>query len=54
MSIPAAICARPLAMLSGLAVVSLAALFLLVPPIPQDQLYHAFADQRTLCGVPNF
>jgi hypothetical protein len=54
MSIPAAIRARPLTMLFGLAAVSLAGLFLLVPPIPQNQLYHAFADQRTLCGVPHF
>jgi len=27
---------------------------LVVPPIPQDQSYHAFADQRTLLGIPNF
>ena len=27
---------------------------LLVPPIPQDQSYHQFADQRTILGVPNF
>jgi hypothetical protein len=26
----------------------------LLPPIPQDQGYHQFADQRTLFGVPNF
>lgn len=53
MSIPAAIRARPLTVLFGFAAVSLAGL-LLVPPIPQAQIYHAFADQRTLCGVPNF
>lgn len=23
-------------------------------PIPQDQAYHSFADQRTLLGIPNF
>lgn len=23
-------------------------------PIPQDPAYHQFADQRTLCGIPNF
>lgn len=23
-------------------------------PIPQDPAYHAFADRRTLCGIPNF
>jgi Ceramidase len=27
---------------------------LLLPPIPQDQSYHHFADQRTLLGIPNF
>jgi hypothetical protein len=32
----------------------LAILFAKVPPIPQDSRYHAFADQRTLIGVPNF
>ena len=37
----------------GLMAVSLAALPLL-PPIPQDQSYHHFADGRTLLGVPNF
>jgi hypothetical protein len=44
---------RPLVILLGLMVVSLAGL-LLLPPIPQDQSYHHFADQRTLLGVPNF
>jgi hypothetical protein len=33
----------------GLMAVSLAGL-LLLPPIPQDQNYHHFADQRTLFG----
>src|ERR1700734_4086162 len=37
----------------GLMAASLLAL-LLLPPIPQDQGYHQFADQRTLLGVPNF
>jgi hypothetical protein len=32
---------------------SLAALPLL-PPIPQDQAYHGFADARVLLGMPNF
>jgi len=27
---------------------------LFLPPIPQDQSYHAFADQRTIFGTPNF
>jgi len=53
MSIPAALRVRPLTILFGLAAVSLAAL-LLVPPIPQSQVYHGFADQRTLLGIPNF
>jgi len=26
----------------------------LVSPIPQDQAYHNFADQRNILGVPNF
>jgi hypothetical protein len=37
----------------GLMAVSLAGL-LLLPPIPQDQSYHQFADQRTIFGIPNF
>jgi hypothetical protein len=45
--------ARPLGFLFGLAAISLAAL-LLVPPIPQSQIYHGFADHQTLVGVPNF
>jgi hypothetical protein len=53
MSIPAAVRARPLTILFGLAAISLVAL-LLVPPIPQSQVYHGFADQRTLLGIPNF
>src|SRR4029079_6205006 len=27
---------------------------LLLPPISQDQNYHAFADQRTILGIPHF
>ncbi|MFQ5863873.1 MAG: ceramidase domain-containing protein [bacterium] len=27
---------------------------LALPPIPQSQTYHRFADQRTLLGIPNF
>jgi len=27
---------------------------LALPPIPQSQLYHSFADHRTLFGIPNF
>ena len=44
---------RPVIVLLGLMVASLAGL-LLLPPIPQDQSYHQFADQRTLLGMPNF
>jgi hypothetical protein len=53
MSIPAAIRSRPLTFLFGLAAISLLGLMLL-PPIPQSQMYHRFADQRTLFGIPNF
>jgi hypothetical protein len=44
---------HPLAVLAGLAAVSLAVLAV-VPKIPQDQAYHLFADQRMLVGIPNF
>ena len=44
---------HPLLVLAGLMAASLLAL-LLLPPIPQDQAYHLFADQRTLLGIPNF
>jgi hypothetical protein len=53
MSIPAAIRSRPLIFLFGLAAISLLGL-MLVPPIPQSQIYHGFADRRTLLGIPNF
>jgi len=26
----------------------------MVDPVPQDPLYHVFADQRTMAGIPNF
>ena len=45
--------ARPLTFLFGLAAISLLGL-LFVPPIPQSQIYHGFADQRTMLGIPNF
>lgn len=54
MGLTGAISSRPLIFLFGLAAVSLAALFGLVPPVPQSQIYHGFADQRTLLGIPNF
>jgi hypothetical protein len=49
---PAAFEVRVLAFL-GLGIVALGVIFCL-PPIPQDQNYHAFADDRTMLGVPNF
>ena len=42
-----------LGVLVGMAVLVVAAL-LLWPPIPQDETYHGFADDRTYLGVPNF
>lgn len=44
---------RPVPVLYGLMIVSLAAL-LPLPPLLQDQSYHQFADQRELFGIPNF
>jgi hypothetical protein len=49
---PAAFEVRVLAFL-GLGIVALGVIFCL-PPIPQDRNYHAFADDRTMLGVPNF
>jgi Ceramidase len=43
----------PILVLALLTVATLAVL-LLVPPVPQDQAYHLFADQRRLLGIPNF
>ena len=40
-------------LLGGLAIASAAALAAMAP-ITQDQSYHAFADTRTLLGIPNF
>jgi len=40
-------------LLSGLGLAS-AAVLAAIPPIMQDQSYHAFADSRTLLGIPNF
>jgi hypothetical protein len=34
--------------------ITVLALTLFLPPMPQDVSYHAFADQRTLWGVPHF
>lgn len=43
----------PLLVFFSLMAISLGGL-LLLPPIPQDQTYHQFADQRTIFGIPNF
>jgi hypothetical protein len=43
----------PVLLFFSLMVISLAGL-LLLPPIPQDQSYHQFADQRTIFSIPNF
>jgi hypothetical protein len=42
--------------ITSLAILSLiaAGAWFLLPPIPQNPLYHSFADQRTIWGVPNF
>lgn len=53
MTLADAIRSRPLVSLFGLAAVSLFGL-LLLPPIPQPQNYHLFADDRALFGIPNF
>ena len=44
---------RHIITLIGLMLASLGVL-LLLPPIPQDQSYHQFSDQRTLLGTPHF
>ncbi len=43
----------PILAFSGLIAASLVGL-LLLPPIPQVQDYHQFADRRTIFGIPNF
>src|SRR5262245_5692177 len=53
MTLAASIRAHSFVFLFGLAAVSLAGL-LLIPPIPQPQHYHQFADQRAFFGIPNF
>lgn len=37
-----------------LIVLAIVIFLILMPPLPQDQSYHAFADRRTLLGIPNF
>jgi hypothetical protein len=44
----------PIIILLAAMALTLAILMLFVPVIPQIQSYHAFADQRTLIGIPNF
>ena len=44
---------RPVLVLYGLMIVTLAGL-LPLPPLLQNQSYHQFADQRELFGIPNF
>ena len=45
---------RAILILLAAMALSLAVVMLFVPTIPQSQSYHAFADQRTLLGIPNF
>jgi hypothetical protein len=40
-------------LLGGVIVIAIA-ITLRVPPIPQDESYHLFADARTIAGIPNF
>ncbi len=44
---------RRLALLLGVVAAGIGAAILL-PPIPQDEAYHVFADQRAFLGVPAF
>ena len=53
MGLKGTIRSHPLAVLFGLAAISLLGL-LSVPPIRKRRIYHGFADQRTLLGIPNF
>jgi hypothetical protein len=53
-AVPSAQHNLPLIVFLAVMAASLAALMVLVPPIPQSQAYHQFADQRTLLGIPNF
>jgi hypothetical protein len=45
--------ARHTVLIIVIVVVAAAGGAFLVPPIPQDLAYHAFADRRTLAGIPN-
>lgn len=44
---------RPAWLISAVTAVAVSVVFLL-PPIPQDPAYHAFADRLTLVNIPNF
>jgi hypothetical protein len=44
---------RAIALFAALAVAA-AYVLLAVPPVPQDESYHQFADRRTIWGIPNF
>ena len=50
---PGAVSPRELALVF-IMLAPLGILFSVVPPIPQDEAYHALADSRALAGVPNF
>lgn len=45
---------RRIALLILLTAAVIAAVYLLVPPIPQDPAYHGFADTRHMLGIPRF
>ncbi len=45
---------RRIATLAALTTGIVVAVFVFVPPFPQPQWYHDFADQRAWLGVPNF
>jgi hypothetical protein len=45
---------RAAILLLALIAVLVAAIALLLPPIPQPEWYHVFADQRRFLGIPNF
>jgi len=45
---------RRIALLLALTTAVVAAVYLFVPPIPQDLAYHDFADIRRIFGIPRF
>jgi hypothetical protein len=44
----------PLAFVAVPSAAVVAAIAILLPPIPQPRRYHDFADQRAFLGIPNF